>query len=488
VVKGFSLSALLGMSGAQLGCDDAPTTADEQASILDLKFAVEHQYRPFELVAPGFEEIDSSEAVSMRSLTMADRGPVAPFAAIELSVAAADDADVVAGLFSSRGDDSVAVVFSPRRKRVSIEVDRGGDTHVVAEKSVELTVPFQAAFVVCENQVTALADTDAGWRPIVTNRDQVAELIDLRQPDILADLAYGYGAGGSDGEIRLSRVRAGAFGMAGLRDPHLVQRPDGTAYIRDGKAYLTFSCAGLGFFQQAHWGVFTLDLDDPTKLEQVAQLYTKRDGLLLGDHAGQVIVDEPNGQFIVLTSSWGDFDFRGVRVRHVVTSDDVLSGVHLLETARLDLPTEVSSWDPALTRIDDSWHVAFVESPSQDPFDFHPALVAGPTGAAYDENLELIGADTSLHQPEGPILQRVDGQWYLLASDGDQRQYPVYDLSVQLLGTLDAPYGTNIPHPQIVDRPGGGYLMVSFDGTQYGEDVLGYGGHGDVLIMAAKPA
>ncbi len=53
------------------------------------------------------------------------------------------------------------------------------------------------------------------------------------------------------------------------------------------------------------------------------------------------------------------------------------------------------------------------------------------------------------------------------------------------LGALDAPYGTNIPHPQIVKRPDGGYLMVTFNGTQYAENVLGYGGHGDVVVMRA---
>ena len=65
---------------------------------------------------------------------------------------------------------------------------------------------------------------------------------------------------------------------------------------------------------------------------------------------------------------------------------------------------------------------------------------------------------------------------------------------MRLVGVLDAPYGTNIPHPQLVPLggPGGdrrsdaGYLMVTFDGTQYGQDVLGYGGHGDVIVMSTR--
>ena len=51
----------------------------------------------------------------------------------------------------------------------------------------------------------------------------------------------------------------------------------------------------------------------------------------------------------------------------------------------------MSSWDPGLTKIDDRWHVSFVESPSQDPFDFHPALAAGPAdAAAWHDGLELV--------------------------------------------------------------------------------------------------
>ena len=30
--------------------------------------------------------------------------------------------------------------------------------------------------------------------------------------------------------------------------------------------------------------------------------------------------------------------------------------------------------------------------------------------------------------------------------------------------------------------------MISFDGTQYAEDIMGYGGHGDVVIMASREA
>jgi hypothetical protein len=268
--------------------------------------------------------------------------------------------------------------------------------------------------------------------------------------------------------------------MTGVRDPHLVQHADGTPYTRDGRAYLTWTCAGLGFFQQAHWTVWSLDPADPTDLRLEAQLFSHRDGLVLGDHAGQLVRD--GDRWLVATSSWGDFEPGSIHVRHCETTDDLLTGVHLLETERTSLPTEHGSWDPAIQRIDGTWHVAFVESPSQDPFDFHPAL-ATSSGVHWADGLEKVFAADSLHQCEGPILATVDDTTWLLASDGDHRLYPVFDLAGRRVGRLDAPYPTNIPHPQLLADPAGGWWIVTFDGTQYAERVMGYGGHGDVVVL-----
>jgi hypothetical protein len=355
----------------------------------------------------------------------------------------------------------------------------------VRRRKVELPSSFRLGVALCENKVTVLADPGDGWQPLLTERDKIRSLVDMRDPATLGAhrYAHGFAAGSAS---RLTDVRWGLFGMTGIRDQHLVQHSDGTPYVRDGKAYFTGTCAGLGFFQQAHWAVFTLDLARPQRLEQVAQLYFLRDGLLLGDHAGQIVRDDDHDRWIVATSSWGDFDFDGVHVRHLVTTDDVLHGVHVLESQRTELPTDKSSWDPGMTRIDGRWHVGFVESPSQEPFDFHPALAVAPKGAAWHEQLELVGAATDLHQTEGPILTKVQGTWWFLASDGEARHYPVFDLSMRRVGRLDAPYETNIPHPQLVPLDDGGFLLVTFDGTQYAEDLMGYGGHGDVLIMRSR--
>ena len=129
--------------------------------------------------------------------------------------------------------------------------------------------------------------------------------------------------------------------MTGLRDPHLVQHADGAPYTRDGRVFLTWTCAGLGFFQQAHWTVWSLDPAAPAEMRLESQLFTRRDGLVLGDHAGQLVRD--GDRWLVATSSWGDFEPGSIHVRHCESVDDLLTGVHVLETEATPLPTEHGS-------------------------------------------------------------------------------------------------------------------------------------------------
>ncbi len=440
----------------------------------DLEFRIRYEFRPFDLIAPRFVQYDSVAPPLRDTVVSTGVRPRAPYGSVLVEVRSG--AGVVAGLV---GDDGTRVLGTYDAGRAAIEVTLGGKTTVVRSVAANLPAPFWFAVVVNENAVTVLADTTGtgtAWQPLLTERNGVRALIDLRVPDTLGRLSYGYGG---RGDALLGRVRAGYFGQAGVRDPHVVQYADGRPLIRNNKLYLTLTNAGLGFFQQAHWGVWTLDLTDPTRLEQVAALFFARDGVVLGDHAGQIVLD--GDEFVLAMSSWGDFDFAGVRVNYVRTKENVLSGVHVLPTTPLPLPTPVSSWDPALTRIGGQWHVAFVESPAQSPaFVFHPALARGRTL----ESLSLVGADQTVDQTEGTIIQRIDGTWYVLASDGDARLYKVYDLTMRPQGTLDAPYGTNIPHPMVVHARGTWYLLT-FDGTQYAEPVLGYGGHGDFIVMTA---
>jgi hypothetical protein len=452
-------------------------------SLLDVRFAEAHRFHPVELVAPGFVLVDLVVGDEVAGESREEVALPAPFVGVEVEVADADDGVLVAGLASADRRTGVHLALDAVRGEAELVLVVDGRASSLARERASLPDgPFTVGFVLCENRATAFVRSATGaWQALASARSPIADRLDLRDPRTLATMGVHWGA--RSGACRVSRVRAGLFGMTGLRDPHLVQHADGSPYVEDGQHFITWTCAGPGFFQQAHWGVFAFDPAAPTAMEQVAQLYTRRDGLLLGDHAGQLVRD--GDRWLVANTSWGDFDGSGVHVRATTSTADLLRGVHVLETTPVALPTSLDTWDPSLTRIDGAWRWAYVESPSQSPFDFHPALAR--TGAA-DPFAELIavGADRGRHQTEGTVLVRDTDRWLLLASDGDAREYPVYDLGVRRVGLLDAPYGSNIPHPQVLTDDDGRWLMVTFDATNPFAARLGYGGHGDVVVLRER--
>jgi hypothetical protein len=519
---GVALAGLLRPTGASAAVTPglAPT---------DLTFATQAQYRPFEIVAAGFEAVDDAFAgggprystfapapeddpgtvatsggaltVSGRSyfaLLAARANPVAPYAAVQVDVAAFSDRAktqnaVYAGLVADAAN-YVTAVYDAAAQAVSVEVVSGGTRSRLIQASAALAAPFTFAFVLNENNVIALADTGSGFQPLV--RANVASILDMRDPRVLRRFRYGFGARADRGTVALDRVVAGYWGKAGVRDPHVVTFADGTPFIADNKVYLTLTNAGLGFFQFAHWGVYTLDLDDPTDLRHVGKIFWERGGHVVGDHAGHLVYDDEIGAFRLLVSNWGTFSGNGVLINSAVMGGDVLHGVHVVRNPTvLPLPTDVSRWDPHMVRIGKRWYVAFVESPSQNPFVFHPALARGPSTGAFGD-FTLVGRDAARTMTEGMVMQKIGGTWYVLCSSSrddagpDPGRYRIYDLKMNFVGFLNAPFPTNIPHPMVFPVADTAtrttsYRMVTFDGTQYAEPVLGYGTHGDFYVMRA---
>ncbi|HEU4512139.1 MAG TPA: hypothetical protein VFR87_03445, partial [Nocardioidaceae bacterium] len=307
-------------------------------------FEVVGRFRPFEVLSPGFVEV-SEDAGRCDGLVRSGWSPPAPFVAV--SVDASRGARILAGLAAENGDHLLGF-HDPAAREVGIEIRSGGFTTVLRAKRVRGRVR-RMAFVLCENQPTVLVDTGRGWKAIATDKHRVAHRLDFRRPETLGRFTAAWGS--RDGTADLGTVRAGLFGMAGLRDLHVVQHADGSPYIGDdGRMYLTATCAGLGFFTQAHWGVFAFDPERVVEdgLEQTAHLFSHRDGMLLGDHAGQLVREGDTWHLAV--SSWGDFTpHGGVHVRHLRTADDLLHGAHVLETERTSMPTGRGSYDPGMT-------------------------------------------------------------------------------------------------------------------------------------------
>jgi hypothetical protein len=314
---------------------------------------------------------------------------------------------------------------------------------------------------------TVLTRGPGPW--IARGRVDLRDRVDIRSPAWLAGLA-------SDAPV------AGRFGQLGLRDVRLVSG------VTD-RVVLSATSAGPGFFDTAHTSLWELDLAT-LGLTHLSDLFFHRPDRpgVYGDHAVHVLRDTSgaDGEWLVATSTWGDFDRRtpAVGVTLARTTADLLTGVHLLDTEPLPLPVDglrsVGVWDPHLVRVDDGWLVGFVSATKF--FRFHPALAGGPSLDA----LALLGAATDLTQTEGTTLARLDGSWRVLASDGKARRYPVFDLDLRETGTLSAPYPSNIPWPTLVPD-GDRWLLVGFNGRRSGGPLPGYGTHGDVVFARSVP-
>ena len=336
-------------------------------------------------------------------------------------------------------------------------------------------------------RVTVLTRRPGAW--VARGRVDLADRLDTR------DGAWLAGLGGD-------APRAGRFGQIGLRDIRLVTRADGSAYCPSGRPLLTATSAGPGFFDTAHTSVWELD-PETLGLTHRADLFFRRPDRpgAYGDHATHLVRDSDSdsgdggdggdGRWLVATSTWGDFDRRHpeVGITLATSTDDLLSGVHLLDTEPLPVPTDglrsAGVWDPHLVRTAEGWLVGFVSA--RRFFRFHPALATGPTLDA----LTLRAAATDRVATEGTTLARLDGAWRVLASDGRdnrrglRRRYPIFDLDLRETGTLEAPYPTNIPWPTLVPVDDS-WLLVGFNGRGWGGPLPGYGTHGDVVF--ARPA
>ncbi|MFN8193079.1 MAG: hypothetical protein U0R80_02220 [Nocardioidaceae bacterium] len=433
--------------------------------------------RPFALLAPGFASTPGSEE---RPTPRA-----APFATVRARVADARTGRVSLRLRS--GDVLLTGEYDAARGAAWVTVtDATGRTtrhrslrHGRARGTVDAV-----ALTLTGTWVTVWTSGDGdGWT--ARARAHLEGRVDPRSERFLAGLHSG-----AEGSLPVRRLATGGFGQLGLRDVRLVSEADGTPVRRDGRLLLSATSAGPGFFDTGHTSVWSLE-EDRLRLRHEADLFFRRPDRpgVFGDHATHVVRD--GAGWLVATSTWGDFvDGRrpdaSVGVTLAETTADVTTGVHVLDTTALALPTNgltsAGVWDPHLVRVDGEWLVGFVSATRF--FRFHPAIAAGPTL----RTLRLRSAATDRTATEGTTLVRLDEGWRVLASDGRdggpglRERYPVFDLDLRETGTLAAPYPTNLPWPTLA-RSGDHWLMVTFDGRPRGGRLLGYGTHGDVVLL-----
>ena len=442
---------------------------------------------------PRFEEVARVRPVDLlasRSIGYESEGPgrgalpqPAPYVAV-----VAETTGARAGVGLRSGDVEIDALVDGRRTALRVEVRGAGYVHRSRRHG---RLPRDArvdglALTLTGSQVTVFTRLGETWtaraRASLTDHD-----VEASDPGWLAGLEV-------RGTGDVGRVRAGAFGQLGLRDLRLVTNADGTPYAPDGRILLTATSAGPGFFGTGHASVWELD-PATLSLDHRSDVFFGRGGQVYGDHAIHLVHDPTDDhEWMVATSTWGDFADPAVDHVHVEigrTSADLLGGRHVVDTEPLQLPTgglrSVGVWDPHLVRTrtastgDEEWLVGYVSA--RRYFDFHPALAAGPSL----DRLGLRAAATERRATEGTTVARIGDAWRVLASDGrDNRRrhraaYPVFDLDLRQVGSLQAPYPTNLPWPTIVPTPQG-MLLIGFDGTPSGGRLAGYGTHGAVVI------
>lgn len=441
------------------------------------RLEIVRRLRPVDLVAPGSVQVDTDQAgeVAMPA--------VAPYVA---ATTTGLDGPVALHLGEHR--------FTASLTDGSVSLDVPGAGTLRSRRFHRAEEPTGLGVSLTGTHVTAWSREAAGW--VARARHDLREVasgtgpqVDTRDEDALAGMRVELPVGGGT---------AGGFGQLGLRDTRFVTGEDGRP-VRDGDAlWLTATSAGPGFFDTAHTSVWRFD-PDALEVTHSADLFFRRPDRpgVFGDHATHLV--RTDGGWLVATSTWGDFEApttragrrtpAGLRVTLAESGDDLLRGEHVLDSRELPLPVDgldsIATWDPHLVRRDGEWLVGFVSA--RRFFDFHPAVAAGPTL----DDLRLLGAASDRSSTEGTTLVEVDGRMVVLASDGrDSRRgqrarFPAYDLAMAETGTLDAPYPTNLPWPTVA-QVDGRWLMVTFNGRAAGGKLLGYGTHGDLVVMRSQ--
>jgi hypothetical protein len=428
------------------------------------RLEIVHRTRPVDLVRPGSDLDD----------------PVAPYAAVTAEVSGSQQATVTL----ASGETQLSATLDDEGLGLHVTTGAHSTTHRSRRFGKPEGDVGALALSLTATHVVGYTREGDRWR--VRGRFDLHERFDPHDEVWLKGLEA-TSAGAADG------LRWGRFGQLGLRDLRVVTHADGTPYREDAGYLLSATSAGPGAFATGHASVWAFD---PVTfgLEHRADLFFRRPDRpgVYGDHACHLVRD--GDRWLVAASTWGDFDKarddHGVSATLAETTVDITRGTHVLDTRPLALPTtglgSVGVWDPHLVRTDEGWLVGYVSA--RKYFSFHPVVAEGPDL----DSLRIRSTASRRRATEGTTLARIGDDWRLLASDGrdgrrgQNARFPIFDLDLREVDALDAPYPSNIPWPTLLEHDGR-WLVIAFDGTKYGGRLVGYGSHGDVVVLGSDP-
>lgn len=367
------------------------------------------------------------------------------------------------------------VIYDSINKILKVDIKLNGETVSRVETNIELTEPCKIGFCQNENSISMFLNKGNGWE-YINHAGSYKGVLDLTNPINMKDWYHGYAIFTNKANtVKLNSFRSGAFGQVGVRDHNLIRYTDGTPLIINNEVYLSATSGGVrNSIPGSHWSVFSMNLSS-YEVKERAKILIKREGLVLGDHAGNIVYDNNENCFHIFVSNWGDWTNVGpAKIVYGKCYNDLLNGIHVIDEVRyLNIPTTVagnSAYDPDVVKYDDKWHIFYTESSKTADTNSFSAHVAGDTL----DNLMQVADDRSALSGsyEGCKVQKIGGEWFVFSSNlTEYRCCKAEDMS--FVCNVKAPeIGNNSakPHFTIIPIPYGNktkLIVVSFDNTQY---------------------
>lgn len=205
----------------------------------------EHQrITAVDLLPAAGKIIDVSVPASQELQQVSDHVVIAPFFTVGVQLTEA--ASVTWGL-TGNGIAVLAECDSVTGK-VRLRLMRNAQNEILAESPLG-EGQLSLILTITENIVVLWQGEMNNPKPIIRSTLSAEDQLDLRKQSLLNQLRVV-----SAGPIH--QLQAGYFGYLGLRDPQFVRSGEGEIIHRSGRALLSMTCAGPGFFYLCALGSF----------------------------------------------------------------------------------------------------------------------------------------------------------------------------------------------------------------------------------------
>lgn len=368
--------------------------------------------------------------------------PVIPHLSVVLSVHSFNNVSGVQPYIGIRNFANQAMFAAYNLNTSTISVFDG--TNIVTE-TLALTTPFELGFQLTHNSVSAWVRPNGGvWTSYA--RSQVNDSFNIRRPAVLAGYnPFFYCPGGSDGDVKISGVRAGYLGSTGFANQSMLTYEDGTPMIKDGCFYFCANtcgvpgnadpsnfAAGLSATTFSIWkcDMTTWEPECVSLLNFVEDPGTSGNVELYGQNSGCVIYDRTTSQWILLVPNWCMPSYHGVAgggtggnpnnttILTYTTTEDITHGVHVLGPGfPLILPVlpNFGGYDPCLVKIGTYWYLAY--SRQATPPNSYPTIARAVN--LTDTWTKLGDDQTTIGYNEGGKIVTIAGTHWAMWSGGD---------------------------------------------------------------------